>query len=465
MSRRARITALIVACALFMQNLDSTVVATALPAMARAFHTPPVHMNVALTSYLLSLTVFIPASGWIADRYGSRSVFRMAIAIFTFGSVLCGRADSLMFLVFARVLQGVGGALMVPVGRLLLLRSVAKTEYVAAMAWLSVPAMLGPVLGPPVGGFIVTYASWSWIFDINVPIGVLGIVLVSLYIEDTRDQPAGGFDWIGLILVAITMVGLMFGLEMASRGVLPWQVTLGMVVAGAIAAVLYFLHARVREHPLLDLSLMRIPTFGLSVAAASFFRVGIGATPFLLPLMLQLGFGYSAAGSGVITFASSAGALVMKTAAQYALRRFGFRPTLIYNGIISVASLGLMAAFRPAWPLAAIYAVLLLGGFFRSLQFTAFNTIAFADISGARMSQATSFYSTAQQLSLAVGVAAGAAALEIAVTLSGHQRPLLVDYSFAFLAVAVVAAISVPISLQFSPDAGAEVSGQRRRLG
>ncbi|MGH7081454.1 MAG: MFS transporter, partial [Acetobacteraceae bacterium] len=185
MSRRARVTALIVACALFMQNLDSTVVATALPAMARAFRADPVHMSVALTSYMLSLSVFIPASGWVADRFGSRSVFRAAIIVFTVGSVLCGRAESLWFLVAARILQGVGGAMMVPVGRLVLLRSVAKSELVAAMAWLSIPALLGPVLGPPVGGFIVTYVSWHWIFDINVPIGVLGVVLVTLFIDET----------------------------------------------------------------------------------------------------------------------------------------------------------------------------------------------------------------------------------------------------------------------------------------
>lgn len=462
MSRRARITALIVACALFMQNLDSTVVATALPAMAHAFHTAPVHMSVALTSYLLSLSVFIPASGWAADRFGSRTVFRMAIVIFTLGSVLCGRAGTLWFLVLSRIIQGVGGAMMVPVGRLVLLRTVAKSELVAAMAWLSVPALLGPVLGPPVGGFIVTYVSWNWIFDINVPIGILGVVLVTLYIDETEGVAAGRFDWTGLFFTAACLVCLMYGLEMASRGVVPWPVSSGMLAVGAAAGAGYYLHARVTEHPLVDLSLMRIPTFGLSVAAASFFRVGIGAVPFLLPLMLQIGFGMTAAASGMITFASSAGALVMKPAAQYALRKFGFRATLIGNGVISVITIGLCAAFRPSWPLAGIYAVLLAGGFFRSLQFTGYNSIAFADIPPGRMSAATSFYSTAQQLSLTVGVAAGAAGLEISSELLRHARPLLIDYSAAFLAVAAVAAISVPISTRLAADAGAELSGQRR---
>ena len=461
MSRRARITATIVACALFMQNLDSTVVATALPAMARAFHTAPVNMSVALTSYLLSVAVFIPASGWAADRFGSRTVFRVAIVVFTLGSILCGRAETLWFLVAARIVQGMGGAMMVPVGRLVLLRTVTKSELVAAMAWLSMPALLGPVLGPPVGGFIVTYVSWHWIFDINVPIGVLGVVLVSLYIEESGDARPARFDWVGLFFTAVCLVGLMYGLELASRGVVSPAVSAAMLAIGAGAGVAYYYHARATEHPLVDLALMRIPTFGLSVLAGSLFRIGIGAVPFLLPLMLQVGFGMSAAKSGLITFASSAGALVMKPAAQYALRKFGFRATFVFNGAISVATLALCAGFRPSWPLACIYAVLLAGGFFRSLQFTGYNAIAFADIPPAKMSQATSFYSAAQRISITVGVAAGAAALEISSELMGHAGPQLMDYSAAFLAVALISATSIPVSMRLAGDAGAELTGRR----
>ena len=462
MSRRARVTATIVACALFMQNLDSTVVATALPAMARAFHTAPVNMSVALTSYLLSVAVFIPASGWAADRFGSRTVFRVAIVVFTLGSILCGRAETLWFLVAARIVQGMGGAMMVPVGRLVLLRTVTKSELVAAMAWLSMPALLGPVLGPPVGGFIVTYVSWHWIFDINVPIGVLGVVLVSLYIEETEDTRPGRFDWVGLFFTAVCLVGLMYGLELASRGVVSPAVSAAMLAIGAGAGVAYYYHARATEHPLVDLALMRIPTFGLSVLAGSLFRIGIGAVPFLLPLMLQVGFGMSAAKSGLITFASSAGALVMKPATQYALRKFGFRATFVVNGVVSVATLALCAGFRPGWPLACIYAVLLAGGFFRSLQFTGYNAIAFADIPASKMSQATSFYSAAQRISITVGVAAGAAALEISAKAMGHHvAPQLMDYSAAFLAVAVISATSIPVSMRLAGDAGAELTGRR----
>jgi EmrB/QacA subfamily drug resistance transporter len=454
-----RLTALIVACALFMQNLDSTVIATALPTMARAFGADPLHMNVALTSYLLSLAVFIPASGWVADRYGTRNVFRAAIAIFTLGSVLCGRADSLWFLVLARVFQGMGGAMMVPVGRLVLLRSVAKSELVAAMAWLTMPALVGPVVGPPLGGLIVTYTSWRWIFDINVPIGVLGIVMVTRYVKDVREPRPDRFDSIGLVLSGVCLAASVSGLESFGRHIIAGWVTASLLILGVGAGVLYLRHARRHPHPLLDLNLLRLPSFGVSVLAGTLFRIGIGAIPFLLPLMLQLGFGESAAQSGMITFASSAGAIVMKPAAQVTLRRLGFRDTLVGNGILSAVVLGMMAAFRPSWPLTALYAVLLIGGFFRSLQFTAYNTLAYADIPRERMSAATSLYSTIQQLSMTLGISAGAAALEISTAWDHHPAPELTDFSVAFLAIAAVCLLAAPASLLMPRNAGQELSG------
>jgi EmrB/QacA subfamily drug resistance transporter len=459
-SRRTRITALIVATALFMQNLDSTVISTALPRMAQAFGADPLHMNVALTSYLLSLAVFIPASGWMADRFGTRTVFRAAIAVFTIGSILCGRADTLAFLVAARILQGVGGAMMVPVGRLVLLRSVAKSELVAAMSWLTVPALVGPVVGPPLGGFIVTYFSWRWIFYINVPIGLLGVLLVTMFVEDVRETGVGRLDVTGLIFSGLALSGLMFGFETVGRGLVSPLATIGMIALGLACCALYAWHARRHPKPLIDFTLMRIPTFGLTIYAALLFRTGIGAIPFLLPLMLQLGFGRSPAQSGMITFASSAGALVMKPVTQWALRWFGFRTTLWWNGLISGVLLIAIAGFRPWWPLAAIYAVLLCGGFFRSLQFTAFNTVAYADIPRARMSAATSLYSTQQQLAQTLGISIGAAALLVTTTLSGHALPSLADYSWSFLFVGVLALLSAPMCLLLAPDAGAEMSGK-----
>ena len=459
-SGRTRLTAVIVACALFMQNLDSTVIATALPTMAKAFGADPVHMNVALTSYLLSLAVFIPASGWVADRYGTRTVFRAAIAVFTIGSILCGRADSLAFLVAARVLQGIGGAMMVPVGRLVLLRTAPKNELVAAMAWLTMPALLGPVLGPPVGGFIVTYFNWNWIFDINVPIGVIGIILVSMFVEDVREPPRGRFDAMGLLLCGIALSGLMFGLETAGRGVVPRDVTEMMVGIGVVAIIGYLLHAWKHPAPLLDLSLMRLPCFGVALSAMMLFRTGIGAIPFLLPLMLQVGFGDSAVQSGLITFASSAGALVMKPATQYALRWFGFRDTLVWNGLVSAIMIAICAAFRPTWPAAAIYAALLIGGFFRSLQFTAYNTLAYGDVPRSRMSSATSLYVTGQQLAATIGISAGAVSLEISRSLSGHVTPEPIDFSHAFLVVAMFTLAAAPIALLMPRNAGDDLTGR-----
>jgi EmrB/QacA subfamily drug resistance transporter len=460
-----RLTALIVATALFMQNLDGTVVATALPAMAHAFGSDPLHMNVALTSYLLSLAVFIPVSGWMADRYGTRSVFRAAIGIFTVGSILCGAATSLPFLVGARILQGAGGAMMVPVGRLVLLRSVAKTELVAAMAWLTTPALIGPVVGPPLGGFLVTYADWRWIFYINVPIGLVGIGLVTRYVQDVREVAPGRLDGWGLVFSGLALAGLMFGFETAGRGMLAPQVTAGLILTGLAMGLLYMRHAARRPDPLLDLTLMRIPTFAVSVTAGSLFRVGVGAVPFLLPLMLQLGFGLAALQSGLITFASAVGAIVMKPVAQRALRAIGFRNVLGWNGAAAAIGLGLMAFFRPTWPLAAIYTVLIVGGFLRSLQFTAFNTIAYADIPRERMSAATSLYSTLQQLSLTMGITVGAAALEFARSFSGSGSPALADFSVAFLVVAAFSLAATPLALRLPVTAGDEMSGHHGRPG
>ena len=458
-----RLTALIVATALMMQNIDGTVVATALPAMARAFGSDPLHMNVALTAYLPSLAVFIPVSGWIADRYGTRTVFRAAIAVFTVGSVLCGAATSLPFLVMSRILQGVGGAMMVPVGRLVLLRSVAKTELVAAMAWLTTPALIGPVIGPPLGGFLVTYADWRWIFYINVPIGLLGIALVTRFVQDVREPRPGRLDIWGLLYSGMALACLMFGFETAGRGMLPRLAILSLLAIGLAMGALYLLHARRRPDPLLDLTLMRIPTFAVSVTAGSLFRIGVGAIPFLLPLMLQLGFGLAAIQSGLITFASAVGAIVMKPIAQRALRAAGFRNVLGWNGAAGALGLAAMAFFRPSWPLAVIYVILIAGGFLRSLQFTAFNTIAYADIPRERMSAATSLYSTFQQLSLTLGITVGAAALEFARSLSGGLTPTLHDFTVAFLVVAAFSMAATPFALSLPATAGDEMSGHHRR--
>nr|WP_294523509.1 MFS transporter [uncultured Rhodopila sp.] len=463
-SRETRLTAVIVACALFMQNLDSTVISTALPTMARSFGYDPVRMNVALTSYLLSLTVFIPASGWIADRFGTKTVFRAAIIVFTAGSVWCGLSTGLAALVAARVLQGLGGAMMVPVGRLLLLRTAAKSELVAAMAWLTMPALLGPVVGPPLGGFIVSYFNWRWTFFINIPIGLVGLLAVTLFIRDFREPSRRSFDFQGLALTGLALVFGMVGLETVGRGLVSPGLTEAMIAAGIVVGFLYFLHARRHPAPLLDLTLMRLPCFGLSFAAMMLFRTGIGAIPFLLPMMLQVGFGSSAVQSGLITFASSAGALVMKPGAQHALRLFGFRDTLIWNGVLSGVTLIACAAFRPTWPAAAIYLVLLAGGFLRSLQFTAYNTLAYGDVPRAQLSAATSLYTAGQQLSATIGVSIGALALEVSRTLAGHGTPENSDFSVAFVVVGLMTLAAAPIALFMPLTAGDDLIGRNAVL-
>jgi len=458
-----RITALIVASALFMEQLDSTVLSTALPTMARGFGVSPLHMSMALTAYLLGLAIFIPASGTLADRFGAKRIFRLAIVVFLTGSILCGQAGSLPVLVAARFFQGMGGAMMVPVGRLLLLRSVARQDMVAAMSWFTIPALLGPVIGPPLGGFFVTYLSWRWIFYLNIPIGLIGIGLVTRYIENVREPSPARFDVPGFLLSALSLSCLMFGLELASRGGISGATTALVLGVGLVAGGAYYLHARHTARPILDLRLLRVPTFGLSVIGGSLSRITGGALPFLLPMMMQLGFGFSAAKSGLITFAAALGSFAMKIASPAILRVFGFRNTLIWNGLLAALLLAVYAAFRPSWPMAAIYAVLLLGGFFQSLQFTAYNTIAYADIPARRMSAATSLYTTLQQAMLSMGICVSSGALAFSVFVSGHGTPGFPDFSVAFLTVTAISLLASPVCARLPRGTGDDMSGHHTR--
>jgi EmrB/QacA subfamily drug resistance transporter len=452
---------LIVACALFMENLDSTVLSTALPAIAADFGASPIHLKLALTSYLLALAVFIPASGWLADRYGARAIFRLAILVFTLGSIACGLSSSIPEIVAARVVQGIGGSMMMPVGRLVILRSVPKHELVGSLAWLTVPALLGPVFGPPVGGFITTYFEWRWIFWINVPVGILGLVLATLYLPDIRGEERQPFDGIGFALSAFGLALFMAGSTVLGLGLLPTAYVLAILAAGALLIATYILRSRRMANPIIDLSLLRIPTMGASVIGTLLFRVGVGATPFLLPLMLQVGFGMSPFQSGMITFASAIGAIAMKFTAPPILRRFGFRAVLIANAVIAGAFVMLPAAFTPATPVALMTGLLLIGGFVRSLQFTSVNALAFADVPQERMSRATTLTSVAQQLSLSLGISIGAIVLELTMHARGGSAITAADFVPAFVVVGLLAALSaIPFAL-LARDAGREVSGHR----
>ena len=409
---KERLIPLIVATALFMENMDSTVIATSLPAIAADIGTSPLTLKLAITSYLLSLAVFIPASGWTADRFGARMVFSVAIAVFMVGSIGCALSTSVTHFVIARILQGIGGAMMTPVGRLVLLRSIDKSQLVNAMAWVTIPALIGPVIGPPLGGFITTYFSWHWIFLINIPIGLLGIFLALKYIDPIRSENPERFDLYGLVLAGVGLGGIAFGLSVAGLNLLPWTVIVALVGIGTVSMTLYVIHARRTASPVLDFTLMRLPTLRASIIGGFLFRLGIGALPFLLPLLMQVGFGLSPFHSGLVTFASAVGAMGMKTLAARIIRTFGFRNMMTVNAIVSSVFLAACALFTVTTPLLLIFIILVVGGFFRSLQFTAINTVAYAEVEPAQMSRATTLVSVNQQLAVSAGVAIGAFTVE-----------------------------------------------------
>lgn len=421
-------------------------------------------MSLAITSYLLSLSIFIPLSGWLADRYGARRVFRNAIIIFVLGSIACAAAQNIGSLVSARMLQGLGGAMMVPVGRLVLLREVPKKELVAAMSYLTVPALMAPVFGPPLGGLIVTYASWHWIFLINVPIGALGWWLVTRYIRDVREESVAPLDLAGWALVGAGVAGLVFGFENFGKRILPPGVAPAAAGVGVLLLALYAHHARHDRAPILKLSLLRVPTFRASVGGGSLFRIGVGSFSLLLPMMLQLGYGLSALQSGAITFSSALGALAMKAIAQRVTRAFGFRLLLIANTLVSSVALAACGWLSPALPYTLVFGFLIVTGFLRSLQFTCINAMAFADIDEDDMSQATSFSGTAQQLSLSIGVGIASQVLNVSLALRGGETLAVRDFTAAFCVMGFLSLLSLFSFRRLAPEAGNAVSGNRLAL-
>ncbi len=460
LSREHRRIALLVAGGLLMEQFDSTVLSTALPAMAHSFGTSPVHLSGALTAYLLGLVLLLPSSGRIADRFGSRTIFRAAIALFTAGSVLCAVSQSLPFLVGARFVQGCGGALMVPVGRLVLMRSVRKDQLINAVFWTLMPATVGPMLGPPIGGFLTTALSWRWIFIINVPIGLAGLVAAGL-IPQMRERAATRFDGLGVVLSAIALVGLVFGLEQVRGGPSGFLLAVPTLLTGAVAAGLYIRHARRIASPVLDLSLLGVETFRLSVLSGTASRIAIGGMPFLLPSMLQIGFGLSAAQSGAITFSTTLGSIVVRFLSASILRRLGYRSTLLLNGASACVLTVCCAGFRPGWPLALLFPVLFVTGFTQSLQFTALNTIAYADVPSERMGAATGLYSTVQQLGLTLGISIAAVVASLSASLSGHPSAGLADFAIGLVAIGLCSLFAIPACWRLPRSAGAELSGHR----
>jgi EmrB/QacA subfamily drug resistance transporter len=454
------IVPLIVGCAQFMQMLDSTVIATALPAMAKSMGEDPVKLNVAITAYLLSAAVFVPICGWAADRFGARRVFATAMILFAFSSVLCGMSNTLTEMVAGRALQGFAGAMMVPVGRIVLLRSVDKTQIVQAMSFLSIPALIGPICGPAVGGFMVEYWSWRWIFYINVPISMIGVMLTLRYIKDVASGPAQPLDYIGFVLSAVGLGSLVFCFEAVGRGVVTTATLLGLAALGSAAAVLYVVHSRRARFPILDFGLLKTHTFAIAVGGGNLCRLAVGAVPFLLAMQLQVVFGLGALAAGMLTFVGAVGSLMMKISARPILRRFGFRRALIGNAVLTGFSVIACVLFTPSTPHSVIIVVLLLGGFFRSLQLTGVNSLAYADITPLQMGRATGMASAAQQLAISMGVAVSAFTLKSSMTLRGGDELAANDVMWAFLVVGCLMLTSVLFFRKLAHNAGDEVSGK-----
>ena len=457
MSRSPLIIPLIVGGAQFMHQFDGAVIATALPSMAASLHEDPVRLNLAITTYLLALAVFVPVSGWMADRFGARRVFMSAIVVFTVSSVLCGIAHSLFELVLYRILQGMGGAMMTPVGRVIVLKSVPKLQLVQAMNYITIPAVLGPLLGPSVGGFIVTYFSWPWIFFINLPIGLAGIFMVRIFIPDIRTEQVARLDLRGFVLIGMAGAGLVFGFEAIGRGVLPASIILASIAAGAVCGGLYLIHARRTAAPIIDLGLLRIRTFAASIWGGGLFYLSTTSSVFLLALLLQLGFGFSAFQAGLMTLASAVGSLAMRFAFRPLLRPLGFRRLLIYNAVLTGAFLIGCGFFRVTTPYAVIALALLIGGFSRSIQFTAVQSLGYAEMPSELFSRATSFMAMAQQLLQSFGV--GLVALVVHLSLIWHARAAIAseDVALGYFTIGVMALASVVIFYRLPAHAGIEL--------
>jgi EmrB/QacA subfamily drug resistance transporter len=454
-----RVLALIVASAIIMQQIDSTAITTALPQMAISLGTDPVRLSIAITAYLLSIAVFVPISGWASDRFGGRTVFRAAIGLFALASVCCAFSQNAIELTAARVLQGIGGAMMVPVGRLVLFRSVEKSKLIRTMAYLQVPAQLGPVLGPLMGGFITTYFSWRWIFLVNVPLGLIGVWLVTRYFDNPKEEHPRPMDWTGFLLTGASLSCIMYGIEAVGRGKGESELGLALLILGIALGVLAVRHLRRHPHPILDISIFRIPTFRAGIGAGSLFRAGAGPLTFLLPLLLQLIFGMTAFASGILTFATAAGAMSMKLTARPILQRFGFRRVMISNGIISAAAVAMCAFFTSETPALLMFVLLLVAGFFQSLQYTATQAISYADVPHAQMSTASSIASMTQQMSRGFGIAMMAGLLHLTLGWRGATELSLLDFHIAFSVAAAVALLGLAFSFPLEPHAAAEVSG------
>jgi EmrB/QacA subfamily drug resistance transporter len=461
-ANRSRIVAFVVAVSFFMQMLDGTIVITSLPQMGLDFGVPAVSMSIGLTVYMLTMAAFIPLSGWLGDRFGARNIFLAAIAIFTLSSLFCGLSESLGQFIAARAVQGFGAALMNPIGRIIVLKNAPKSELVSAVALITWPALIAPVIGPVLASFITTYFSWQWNFLVNIPIGILGLVLVWMFVPDQRDESAGKLDIPGFLLSALGLTLLLAGLEAFTHGsaALP---LIGLLLAGGVVfGVVATWHFQRVADPLLDLSPFKIQTFALStLSAGTAVRLSINAMPFLIPLSLQVGFSLDAIATGTYLLVYFSGNLAMKSVTTRLLRRYGFRTVLVVNGVLACGSIAACAALSRDTPEAITLVLFFFAGLTRSMQFTALNTIGFADIAPAQRSSASTLSSMLQQISMLLGVAVAAAVLNISEAARGAGSMSITDFRWAFLIIGLLGVVASLRFLSLSRDAGTEVSGHR----
>ncbi|CAM7001573.1 MFS transporter [Klebsiella pneumoniae] len=457
--------ALLVAGAFFMEFLDGTVIATALPDMARDFGVTAVELNIGISAYLITLAVLIPASGWIADRFGARSIFTLALAIFTLASVFCGLSTEVHIFVAMRILQGVGGALMVPVGRLAVLRTTPKHQLIKAIATLTWPALVAPIIGPPLGGFITRYASWHWIFFINVPLGLAAIILSLRIIPDIRETERRSFDLSGFITTSVAMVSLVTAMErLGDRQPQIWP-TLALAALGFGCLLYSIRHFRRAAAPMVRLDALQVPTFRVTMYGGSLFRASISAVPFLLPLLFQVGFGMDPFHSGLLVLAVFVGNLTIKPATTPLIRWLGFRRLLLINGALNVCSLLACALLTPQTQVWAIMLILYLGGVFRSIQFTGVSTLAFADVPAAQMSDANTLFSTASQLAVGLGITLGAIGIRLGEQVGDwlHLTELPgISFRLSFVFIALICLVGMIDSLHLAKTAGSSVSEKKK---
>jgi EmrB/QacA subfamily drug resistance transporter len=450
----------LVAVAFFMEALDTTILNTAVPTIASALRVAPLSMKSALTSYTLSLAVFIPVSGWIADRFGTRRVFSTAIGIFTVGSLLCGLSTNIHVLVACRILQGCGGALMVPVGRLTMVRAFAKSELIRAMSFVAIPGLIGPMLGPLAGGIIVDFLNWRMIFFVNLPIGLLGLALVHRYLPDFRAERVDPLDYVGLVLFGTGIALLSYVLEIFGEHTLSTREIAGLLGISLVLLGAYGRYAMTQPHPVLRLSLFRLRTLRSAVTGSFVTRLGAGGMPFLLPLLYQIGMGYSPVQSGLLIMPQPFAAMSLKMTMPGILTRFGYRRVLLVNTVLIGAAISLFALIGPGTPAWQIVLQGFCFGFISSLQYTSMNTLVYADVSVEDTSMASSLASTMQQMSLSFGVAVASLATALFIPNRYHNAPAEMVHGIhkAFLCLGALTVCSALVFRELKPEDGASVS-------